>query len=582
MRTITVLWGILCFIILSCPVSGETFTVILTTDGGYGSLRWAITEANSLPGQDIIEFDIWGANKTLVLQSPLPALVDPDGVIIDGLSQSGAVLGGDPPASLVLKIEIQGFLAGPCHGLLIQSSNNIIKGLVINDFQQDGIRMETGPNQDSVTNNLIMANFIGTDITGTARVGNGNNQAGSWAGVHFLTSAETPGVVSQNIISQNLISANYSEGVRIESGRPVSLGGEVSDNHVVQNYIGTDISGTMPGMGNDHAGVYIGDQAYDNQIRQNIISGNGFNSLGFPDGYSGVCIIGYPDEIQPLYCNNNLIFQNMIGLSAAMNPLPNGGDGVSIGQYGELNTSPVVLQLGFAQYNQIMENTIAYNTHNGITVWEDVDQEPGNTDENPIRRNAVYENDRLGIDLDDDGVTVNDYLDMDSRANENLNYPEITAAGYCAGYTEIRGVIRIDTDPLLAYVEVFRAQADPSQHGEGARFLGGTQPVDDHGNWRLFISWDLILPGDKITATTTDVNGNTSEFSHNFTVETAACGDLNEDWDTDSADVLLLAGYLAGNNPDIPAGEESADFNGDGFVDSTDLALLLNYIVGNL
>ena len=92
--------------------------------------------------------------------------------------------------------------------------------------------------------------------------------------------------------------------------------------------------------------------------------------------------------------------------------------------------------------------------------------------------------------------------------------PVITSA-VIAGSTTVSGRISISTDPSQATVEVFRVRPDPSGHGEGEIYLGSATP-DLAGNWSL-VDFSLV-PGDMVTATTTDLADNTSEFSANVMV----------------------------------------------------------------
>ena len=222
--------------------------------------------------------------------------------------------------------------------------------------------------------------------------------------------------------------------------------------------------------------------------------------------YEGVCVVGY--AVAGIYTNANIIIYNNIGLDINLAPLGNTMDGVSIGQYGNL------YQGGYAEYNMIDSNTIAYNGNNGVTIWEHYNNTT-NADENLITRNSIYDNVWLGIDLGDDGVTPNDGGDPDPGANQELNFPVITGAHYYSGPTLITGTIDVDTDPTQATIEVFWAKPDPSGYGEGALYLGSTTP-DAAGNWNITVTGLVI--GDTVTATTTDMNMNTSEFSQNNSV----------------------------------------------------------------
>jgi len=484
------------FLVLGSSVlNGATYTVIRTApdDNNPGSLRWAMNSANlTTPGiPDTIDFNIPGAGPyTIFPDSQLPVLWDPAGVFIDGLTQAGSSAGSNPPSTANLMIIINGINAGASHGFWIVTPFNTIQGLVINNFEQDGIRIQGV--EAGTFNNYIYCNFVGADQTGNVDQGNGTNTAMFWAGVYIIVTPEYVGFAYDNLVERNLILGNYAEGVGIASCPP----GDVYMNVVLLNYIGTDITGTVD-LGNDHCGVYIGEGAHDNAVDSNLICGN---------DYEGVCVVGYAEA--GIYTNGNIIIYNNIGVDINLAPLGNTMDGVNIGQYGNL------YQGGYAMYNIIDTNTIAYNGNNGVTIWEHYNNTV-NADENLITRNSIYDNVWLGIDLGDDGVTPNDGGDPDPGANQELNFPVITGAHYYAGPTLITGTIDIDTDPTQATIEVFRARPDPSGYGEGALYLGSTTP-DAAGNWNITLTGLVI--GDTVTATTTDMNNNTSEFSQNNTV----------------------------------------------------------------
>src|SRR5688572_6745557 len=63
-----------------------TFIVDTTADGGLGSFRQAILDANSTPGPDAIHFNIGlGGLQTISPLSGLPTITDP--IVIDGSTQ---------------------------------------------------------------------------------------------------------------------------------------------------------------------------------------------------------------------------------------------------------------------------------------------------------------------------------------------------------------------------------------------------------------------------------------------------------------------------------------------------------------
>jgi len=487
------------FLVLGSGVlNGATYTVINTNDTGAGSLRWAITSANTVTPNvhDTIDFNIAPPGlHTIFPLSQLPPLTDTSGVLIDGLTQPpGGSVGGNPPATLNLLIEIDGISAGMSYGIWIKSDNNTIQGLIINNFEADGISIEAGPIQNT-NHNQIFWNIIGMDPSGMGPKGNGRVTTSLWAGVRIHNiPAEISSIAFDNHIVENLISANYAEGVAVIGPQ---LPGDVYGNHIIGNYIGTDITG-MVDQGNIHEGVCLCEGTYDNLVDDNLISGN---------DYDGVGIQGFNNEpypAPPIQTQFNLISNNIIGLDINLAPLPNTYHGVAVGEYGPT-------QWGCADLNWIgPNNIIAYNGGDGVAVWEDYINS-FNADGNQISQNSIYDNNGLGIDLQNNGVTFNDPSDPDSGPNQELNFPVITGA-WVNGLTLIIGTIDIDTDPAQAMVEVFRASPDPSGYGEGALYLGYTTP-DAAGNWNVTVTGLVI--GDTVTATTTDMNMNTSEFSQN-------------------------------------------------------------------
>ncbi|MCZ7558383.1 MAG: T9SS type A sorting domain-containing protein [Bacteroidia bacterium] len=487
---LTVLFSLFIAAYGASPLSGAAFLVNSNADATTApTLRAAILAANLNPGPDTILFALPGiGTHTIFILSQLPQLTDPAGVLIDGFSQPGSIPGISPPSTLSLRIIIDGSNAGAAHGFWIVSPHNTIRGLVVQNFQQDGIRIQaTLPGTHS---NLIFGNIIGVDVGGTIARGNGKSMSAPWGGVNILVNPQMLGTVFNNTVRCCLISSNYSEGVSISSCPP----GDCYFNRVDSNYIGTTISG-MAALGNRCNGVYIGEAAHDNQVWDNLISGNDTN---------GVCIIGYVDATTQWFTDRNIIGRNVIGLAAnRTSPLPNGWYGVSIGRYG------MVWRLGHARENVVVNDTIAYNGRSGVMVLEHLSNN-ANADRNRITQNAIYANGGLGIDLDDDGVTPNDPSDPDLGANEDVNFPVINIANWAAGVTTVSGTVDLGPGPMVATVEVFKAVVDPTGYGEGAVYLGSATPGPG-GAWSCLVTG--LIPGDNVTATVVDGAGNSSEFA---------------------------------------------------------------------
>ena len=161
-----------------------TFPVVNKNDSGPGTLRQAIIDANSQAGKDYIHFNIPGTGPhTIQPISSLPTISDP--VVIDGYTQPGATPNTNPVelgSNAVLKIELDGINAVTnVSGLWIEAGNCVVRGLVINRFNDVGIHIQTNGG------NSVEGNFIGTDISGTSDLGNADD------GVRIFSSNNTIG-----------------------------------------------------------------------------------------------------------------------------------------------------------------------------------------------------------------------------------------------------------------------------------------------------------------------------------------------------------------------------------------------------
>ena len=153
------------------------------------------------------------------------------------------------------------------------------------------------------TLSTIQGNYIGTDVTGSQPIGNLNS--GIYLG--SFTAPTTGNTISNNVISEN--------GAGITLGDATAPGTIL--NTVQANKIGTDFSGTV-GLANSYFGIAVQDG--QNTITGNVISGNRaggvmFNGTTFATGNS---------------VNANLIGTDITGTKV----IPNGGNGVQIGLNG--------------------------------------------------------------------------------------------------------------------------------------------------------------------------------------------------------------------------------------------------------
>ncbi len=471
----------------------DTFVVTNTNDSGAGSLRDAITAANSASNRARIAFNIPDTDANFIdvdsglsggdagadafripLLSPLPALNNPLGIIIDGETQDAftPTFNSAFGPSIILDGTSAGGNEGG-HGLVLSGASNEIIGLTIGGFDASGIVIGT-----SSDNNLIVASHIGVNASGTAAFANdigitvqgGNNQIGLPGGA----------------FSNTIIGGNNLDGIAIS-------GVTATGNRVQNVQIGiNDLVGPID-LGNVSAGIRI-DNAPGNTIggagadEGNVISFNG----------------GFGVAIQGTFSTGNIVRGNLIGTTL---------DGSAAAP----NFVGVSLFLG-ANGNQIggtllgEGNAIAFNTAQGVRLAD------AGTDNNAIRGvNSIFQNGALGIDIDGDGVTNNDVGDTDNGPNQQTNFPVISVVNRLTGTSETHVEGTISGQPNTQFAIDFYADTspDPSGHGEGELFLG-TALVTADGSGNAFFNLDLpvLAPaGSLVSATATDDSDNTSEFS---------------------------------------------------------------------
>ncbi len=227
---------------------------------------------------------------------------------------------------------------------------------------------------------------------------------------------------------------------------------------VINNSSNNLVSGNLIGLNRDITGV-IG-----NEKLGIIIENKGENNEVVENHIGGSDRGVYISD-----SNGNTIARNLIGTNGTWDMgLSNHNDGVHI--------------LEGSQSNLISENIIWYNEGNGVYVYGE------QTIHNTITRNSIARNDGWGIE-------------NDSGGNTELAPPDILSVIE----VEISGIANPNQN-----IEVF---AD--ENNQGRIFLGSTT-TDESGNFVLALPEPLPLS--YITATSTDAEGNTSEFSPPFNV----------------------------------------------------------------
>jgi CSLREA domain-containing protein len=501
---------------------------ICKTSAGTCTLRAAIYEANSHAGPDTIAFNIPGTGvQTIQIgSSRLPSLSDASGgTTIDGYTQPGSAPNTDPLVSnAVLKIQIAGNGESGIDGFTITSAGNTIRGVAVYNFKRGyhiygsgahdnvvvgdfigtnaaatfkaptvvtdahGLHIEQGAARNRVggtapadrnvisgnsrsgiglwheqtDGSILQNNLIGLDPTGTVRLGN------LWHGIDMNFGVAYSIVGGTGPGERNVVSGNDRQGIE------VSHTAGTTQNQIVGNYVGTNVTGTRApsATNNGGFGIQVKDRALNNVVRDNVVGNNRSGGIRI-DEYGNCCVAG------------NQFSNNRVGISLDGTAIPNGFWGIKI----------------TAGKSTIGPGNIIANNPTGIQVDDDA------SDGNTITRNSIYGNTALGIDLGPLGtVNPNDAGDADAGPNQQLNFPVLATATA----TQVTG-----SACLTCTVEIFKADSPAGEYGEGQAFVGSAA-VGPDGSFSAAVSG--LKDGDTVTATATDAAGNTSEFAANIAV----------------------------------------------------------------
>ncbi len=536
------IYTIMMFMLVTGSVaSAATFTVTNTTDGGPGSLRQAILDANAAGGSDNIVFAIPGGGPHIIAPAtPFPVITGT--TTLDGYTQSGSILPGATwPAKIM--IVLQGSYIGNGLEFASTATGSSVRGLSIVGFGNSNTKAAIYINAGNIT---VSGNLIGLMPDGSV--------VPNTVGVY--------GIGADNIMiggttddKRNVISGNLYEGITF-----VPNGTNYATNEIIQkNYIGTDVTGTslfsgplLQATGNQLHGVDF-DGANDSYILDNIIGGSGAYGIGCDATYAA----------DPPMIQNVQIKRNRIGIGLNGEDLGNGTAGIMV-----INAHDIVIGSSVADAN------IIANNGTGVIVLD----YPAGTSHHSynvqITYNRIYNNDLLGIDLSansstltPDGVTPNDPNDPDAGPNGFQNFPVIDSAYVKQGNLIIKG--HLDTDlPNSNYNVVFFnnpngiISPDPSGYGEAYVRIGLILvTTDGNGDATFTASYpNGANYRDNIISFARSVTENTSEYSHYFEVDAvpdSVCTFLDPTTTYSIASVPGATGYTWS----VPAG---ASFTGQG------------------
>lgn len=593
-----------CTVSLCAQLSSGNMLVTNTNDAGVGSLRQAIINANACPGWDTIRFDIPGTGPhTITPLSALPAATDTvfiDGYSQAGalpatastsatlmIQLRGTSAGAAPGlefdedycelAGLCIT-QFNGFGAGSGSALYVNNASFVkvwgnylgtdLTGTIDQGSQHSGIYANFGSHNltigsanpedfnlisgndiagiflsgigDTIRAPVIQGNYIGTDLTGSFPIANGDGVFCSWVTGLLLGGGATG--------EGNVISGNTQNGVNFDN--------IVYTSGVYGNKIGTDVSGTAP-LGNGgipsatpiYAGIVVNgsDITIGHSLTGwgNVISNNPYGiKLEFNNTRQGT--IPAVDNI--------LIWNNKIGTDInGINPMGNHATGVLVNYFGGASHTFFNLVGGAAPG---FENIIANNGHltGSAQAYDQAgvafvsfgnlqggtfSLARGNT---KVFRNTIRNSAGKGIHIEPNAM----------QFPEEWKTPILTSVVRdCPTHTTTINGGLVNNSPNRQYrIEFFANFTPDAGGGEGEFFIGATNVTTDGvGNVSFSVPYNAtrIPSGSCVSATaTSQPTGNTSEFSNNM------CVTLDPLVLTPQADQVICAGRnlsLLPNNP---------------------------------
>jgi len=514
--------------------------------GGGCTLRAATQEANASGNVQTITFSVAGTITPATAYPPITGELRIDGKSAPGYSTPVVIIdgGGSIPIGFDFTASAEGFIRGleirgfsttaisisggwvsvsACYlgpvrggtpngdGVQLQSTSHacsvggssLADRSVISGNSRYGIRAE-GADQ------WIQFNYIGTNASGTAALPNGSDgiRIGP-GGSHVVIDSFTRG--------NNVVSGNGGNGIALHGATGAEINGA---------FIGTNAAGTAA-IPNALDGIAFTSGAHDNLLGgvdgPNVIAGNKGHGISIDSSCSG-------NHITFSYIG--LLLDTQAALGNKGHGISDSGTNTRIDQFASViaNNALDGIYLANSTGTKIQAAIVRSNGGNGIHVngassvtiedlWiernkADGVRVDGNASGVSIMSNDIRDNGKLGIDLNGDGVTLNDTRDSDGGANGLQNFPVIVSAS--EGPNGITAQGTLNSTPNTSFdLQLFQSpDADPATYGEGEAPLGTAHvTTDGNGNATFSVTGDLYWQGPKyVTATATGPNG-TSEFS---------------------------------------------------------------------
>lgn len=484
----------------TCPAGAiaATYAVVNTSDGGPGSLRQAILDANANAAADTITFAIPGSGPFRI--APATRLPDLHGTLtIDGYTQPGSapnMLSPDEGGlDGTLAIEVHGTGAG--FGLVLATgtpaADVTLRGIALNGFQW---QIGGGNAASRLT---IEGCYIGTSLDGTAAI------AGASAACVSTVGSTRIGGTSP---AQRNLFANCGNGAIVVGN---------GDTVIEGNLIGTDAAAerALDATLGSGGGILVNAASGTPRLRiggdtpdaRNIISGN--------RGVGGIALFGTLafDAYAAFEIKGNFIGTDWSGTRAIPNGFPEApqfSGGIVLWRSASSDAPAPIGGFGPGE-----ANLIAYNHGAGLF------SRTGDASESfDNRGNVVHHGRGIGranVDIAPAGPTPDDPGDADEGANARQNRPEILAANL-AGDT-LTLTYRVDSATGASAYPLRIDVHEDVQGGSGALIGQHSYTVADAQQPRtITLNVPAGLRALPFVAAATDARGYSSEFSAAFDV----------------------------------------------------------------
>jgi trimeric autotransporter adhesin len=552
--------------VASAPVTGLDFgynfdTIVNNNDSGQGSLRQFILNSNALPNTNLNQIGQTAGQEVSIFMIPNGS--SNAGQRAGLLNQVSGTANNNGAAVITL--------ASPLD--VVTDSNTTISGFTQTTNIGNTNTGQVGSAPSVGIGNLAVPKVDRPEIVIDGRNLTDSTNADQYAITLNADYAILKGIAVYGTKGNYAFSASSDSGaIRVGStnGSNISPAGAAI---IEQNLIGTFADGSDPGnLQNQRYGTICFAAC---EIKSNYIAFNGYGTVLFNTGADGSKIIGNEyqsngpnaapgvpqksaegDSIGILSASNTLVEGNLIANTRGIgsNTL-DGGKGIEVVSISASPASKNLIQnnsidgsstAGIGLYNNATENTIFRNIIKNTTPVSTGTNYVGAgillgttsvaATRNTISENSIYANSGLGIDIDPrswymgNGVTANNGSTDPLIPNIGIDYPVITSASISSGTLTVKGYVGnqpngsttfgkvkleffiADNSPANQNGEVLLGDGKSKPHGEGRTYLGTCNALTD-STFNCNIPSAGLTNTTNITATATDNNGNTSEFS---------------------------------------------------------------------